>query len=117
VTAPDFSRGFLRVPTPVWEALVCRTPLTRRQLQLAAVVLRESWGWRARGGGVRLWTRPLTTGDFARATGLATDRIARDLTALERRGFLLRHGNCWQLVPTALSARERESEQEPERRS
>lgn len=127
MTAPDFSRGFLRVPHPVWEALVCRAPLTRRQLQLAAVVLRESWGWQTKGGGVRLWTRPLSTGDFARATGLATDRIARDLSALERRGLLLRHGRCWQLAPAALAvpareaareaARQQKAERAPEQRS
>ena len=58
-------------------------------MQLISVVLRESWGWGAKGGGVRLWTRPLSTRRFAEATGLSTDRIARDLRLLVEAGVLL----------------------------
>jgi hypothetical protein len=95
--APDYGHGYLRVPLSVWAALYCRGPLTRRQLQLVSVVLRESWGWQTRGGGVHLWTRPLTTGHFARATGLATDHLARDLQLLVARGVLREKNRCYQL--------------------
>lgn len=103
MSAPDYSRGYLRIPNGVWEALLCRAPLSRRQLQLACVVIRETWGWQAPGGGIRLWSRPLTTGDFAQATGLATDRIARDLAALERLGLLRQHDRRWQFLPEGLA--------------
>ncbi len=97
--APDFGRGFLRVPLSAWLSVFCRAPLTRRQLQLVSVVIRESWGWQRRGAGPYLWTRPLTTARFAEATGLATDRIGRDLRALVARGALRERDGCYQFVP------------------
>ena len=60
MNAPDYSRGYLRVPLDLWRALYCRAPLTRRQLQPVSVVIRESWGWQQPGGQVYRWTRPLT---------------------------------------------------------
>lgn len=103
MSAPDFGRGFLRVPNAVWEALLCRAPVTRRQLQLLSVVTRETWGWQEPGGGVRPWTRPLRTRDFALRTGLSPDRIGRDLEALSSLGVLRRHGDRWQFVPAGLA--------------
>jgi replication protein O len=96
--APDFGRGFLRVPLSVWADLYCRTPLARRQLQLVSVVLRESWGWQKPGGEVYRWTRPLTVGQFAQATGLSTDHLTRDLQALIARGVLRVEAGRYQLV-------------------
>ncbi|HTE20972.1 MAG TPA: replication protein [Armatimonadota bacterium] len=96
---PDYHRGYLRVPLALWAALYCRAPLTRRQLQLVSVVLRESWGWRQKDGGVRLWTRSLTPRQFSQATGLSTDHLTRDLNELIRRGVLQREGRRYQLVP------------------
>jgi hypothetical protein len=97
--APDYSRGFLRVPLSVWQALYCRAPLTRRQLQLVSVVLRESWGWQTKGGTVYRWTRPLTPRQFAQATGLSTDHLRRDLQILVARGVLRELAGRYQLVP------------------
>lgn len=98
MTTPDYSRGYLRVPLAVWEAVYCRAPLTRRQLQLVSVVLRETWGWQDRGGTVRLWTRPLSTRQFAQATGLSTSRLRRDLQALVDQGILLAQAGRYQFV-------------------
>lgn len=122
---PDYGRGFLRVPHAVWMEVYCQAPLTRRQLQIVSVVLRESWGWRAdsregrvtdvndgspgsiqkrkgssnaAGPGVRLWTRPLTPRAFARATGLSTDHLARDLRDLVSRGILREREGCYQFI-------------------
>ena len=97
--APEYGRGYLRVPLATWLAVFCQAPLTRRQLQLVAVVIRESWGWQRRGGGPYLWTRPLPSARFAEATGLSTDRIGRDLRALVARNVLRERGGCYQLVP------------------
>ena len=97
--APDYDRGYLRVPLSIWSALYCQTPLTRRQLQLCSVVLRESWGWRSRKGGVYLWTRPLSARQFQAATGLATDHLTRDLRDLIARGILRERERRYQLVP------------------
>jgi len=97
--APDYASGYLRVPLAVWLGVFCRAPLTRRQLQLVAAVLRESWGWQGRGGGVRTWTRPLSPRHFASLTGLSTDRIARDLRDLVRRGALEERERRYRLVP------------------
>jgi hypothetical protein len=97
MSAPDFTHGYLRVPLGVWLSLYCRAPLTRRQLQLVSVVLRESWGWRSPDTGVRLWTRPLTPSQFSRATGLSTDHLRRDLECLVSRGVFLRDGDRYQL--------------------
>jgi len=99
VTGPDFSRGYLRLPNALWEALFCRGPLTRRQLQIVAVVLRESWGWQQRDGQVRLWTRPLPTSRFAAATGLDRSNLARALARLVERGVLQRDGRRYRFVP------------------
>jgi hypothetical protein len=99
MNAPDYSRGYLRVPRVVWKDLYCRAPLTRRQLQLVSVVIRESWGWQTRGGQVYLWTRPLTVRQFAQATGLSTDHLSRDLRDLVARGVLIEKGGCYQFVP------------------
>lgn len=96
---PDFRHGYLRVPLAVWMTLFCRGLLTRRQLQLACVVLRESWGWRGPDGEVRAWTRRLTTRQFAAATGLSTDHLRRDLSLLVRSGVLREAEGCYQLVP------------------
>jgi hypothetical protein len=96
--APDFGRGFLRVPLSVWAALYCRAPLTRRQLQLVSVVIRESWGWQKPGGEVYRWTRPLTPCQFAALTGLSTDHLARDLKALVEQGVLREEGGRYELV-------------------
>lgn len=101
MTAPDFSQGFLRIPHRVWLDLYCRTPVTRRQLQLVSVVLRESWGWQATDGQVHLWTRPLSTRQFAGITGLAVDHLRTDLDHLVERGFLRRRGDRFQLVADA----------------
>lgn len=90
---PDFSHGYLRLPLSVWLAVFCRGPLTRRQLQLVAVVIRESWGWQTAHGQVHTWTRPLTTRQFSDATGLSNDHLRRDLNRLLQRGVLHeRHG-------------------------
>jgi len=97
--APDYGRGYLRVPLAVWLAVFCRAPLTRRQLQLVAVVIRESWGWQRGRGEPYLWTRPLAAARFAEATGLSTDRISRDLRELVDRGVLRESGRCYQFVP------------------
>jgi phage replication O-like protein O len=97
--APDFRRGFLRVPLTFWLEAYCRAPLTRRELQIVSAVLRESWGWSAKDGGVRLWTRPLATRSLARLTGLSTDRLRRDVESLVRRGVFLRRGDRYRLIP------------------
>jgi hypothetical protein len=105
--APDYRGGYLRVPLSLWLSAYCRTGLTRRELQLVSVVLRESWGWRSEDGKVRLWTRSMTPARFARATGLSTDRIGRDLDGLVERGVLLEREGRYQLVtyPQAWEAR------------
>jgi DNA-binding Lrp family transcriptional regulator len=97
--APDYRRGYLRVPLDLWRTLYCRAPLTRRQLQLVSVVIRESWGWQQRGGEVYRWTRPLTVRQLAEATGLSTDHLARDLRELVARGVLLEQERRYQVVP------------------
>jgi replication protein O len=96
--APDFGRGFLRIPLSVWADLYCLAPLTRRQLQLVSVVIRESWGWQKPGGEVYCWTRPLPAGQLARATGLSTDHLTRDLKGLVSRGVLREEEGRYQLV-------------------
>jgi len=99
ILAPDFTRGYLRIPLTVWRAVFCRAPLKRRQLQIVAMVIRESWGWHTRGGEVRTWTRPLTSGDFAEATDLTTDHISRDLRELLARGVLYHHNGRYAFNP------------------
>jgi len=96
---PDFSRGYLRLPLSVWLAVYCRGALTRRQLQLVSVVIRESWGWRAAEGAVHTWTRPLSTRQFAAATGLSIDHLHRDLRQLLDRGVLRGREGRYQFVP------------------
>jgi hypothetical protein len=96
--APDYSHGYLRLPLAVWLDLYCRAPLTRRQLQLVSVVIRESWGWRNPRGGVYLWTRPLTSGHFAALTGLSTDHLAGELRRLVSSGVLRERDRRYQLV-------------------
>ncbi|MFN3650387.1 MAG: replication protein [Armatimonadota bacterium] len=95
--APDFRHGYLRVPLSLWKLAYCRTPLTRRQLQLVSVVLRESWGWQEGRGSVRAWTRPLTSRQFAEATGLSTDHVARDLRRLVELGVLAEQDRRYRL--------------------
>jgi hypothetical protein len=97
--APDFRRGFLRVPLSIWIDLYCRAPLTRRQLQIVSVVIRESWGWQKPGGEVYRWTRPLTPRQFAALTGLSTDHLARDLKVLVAQGVLRERAGQYQLLP------------------
>lgn len=88
MTQPDYQHGYLRIPLALWLAVFCGGLLTRRQLQLVAVVIRQSWGWRLRSGEVQNWTRPLSSREFARATGLSTDHLQRDLDDLRARGVL-----------------------------
>jgi hypothetical protein len=97
--APDFSHGYLRVPLSVWSSVYCRSPFTRRQLQLLSVVIRESWGWRAPNGGVYLWTRPLTPRQFSTITGLSTDRLGWELRTLVHRSVLREQEGRYQFVP------------------
>lgn len=94
----DFRRGYLRVPLAVWLTVFCRPLLTRRQFQLVSVVIRESWGWQTRGGEPQLWTKPLTSRDFAQATGLSTDHLRRDLRRLIARGVLREQTGRYQFV-------------------
>lgn len=96
--APDYSHGYVRVPLSIWSALYCQAPLTRRQLQLVSIILRESWGWQTKDGRVYRWTRPLSPRQFSAATGLSTDHLARDLRALVDRGLLRQQGQRYQLV-------------------
>lgn len=96
MTAPDFSHGYLRIPLAVWLSVYCRTSLTRRQLQLVSLVLRESWGWRTRDGRVHTWTRPLSTRQFAEGTGLPLDHLLREIDRLVARGILRRQGERYQ---------------------
>ena len=96
--APDYRRGYLRVPLALWAQLYCRAPLTRRQLQLVSVVIRESWGWQRRGQ-IQLWTRPLPPRQLAQLTGLSTDHLTRDLKALVAQGVLREQDQRYQLVP------------------
>lgn len=96
--SPDYSHGYLRVPLSVWLAVFCRGSLTRRQLQLAAVVIRESWGWQTGSGQVHTWTRPLSTRQFADATGLSSDHLRRDLHRLIGRGVLNERQGRYQFV-------------------
>ena len=49
---PDYSRGYLRVPLDTWLAVYCQAALSRRQLQLLSFVIRETWGWRDKTGGI-----------------------------------------------------------------
>jgi hypothetical protein len=95
VTAPDFRRGFLRIPLGVWLEVYCRAPLTRRHLQLVSVVIRETWGWQRPGGAVYTWSRTLFPRHFAQATGLSTDHIRRDLRDLLARGVLEEQHGCY----------------------
>lgn len=95
---PNFSRGYLRLPLMVWGTVYCRGPLTRRQLQLVSLVIRESWGWQRPGGQVHLWTRPLSPRQFAQATGLSTDHLRRDLNRLLERGVLRERQQRYQFV-------------------
>lgn len=95
---PDFRRGYLRVPLAVWLTVFCRAPLTRRQLQIVSVVIRESWGWQSRSGEVRVWTRRLASRQLAEATGLSTDHLARDLRLLLDRGVLREQEGRYQFV-------------------
>lgn len=97
--APDFTHGYLRVPLAVWSTVYCRTPFTRRQLQLISVVIRESWGWRAPDGSVYLWTRRLTPRQFAEITGLSTDRLSFELRKLIHLGVLREQDGRYQFVP------------------
>lgn len=97
--APDYAHGYLRVPLAVWSSVYCRSPFTRRQLQLLSVVIRESWGWRAPGGGVYLWTRRLTPRQFHDITGLSTDRLGWELRTLVHRGVLREQEGRYQFVP------------------
>jgi len=97
--APDFSHGYLRVPLSVWSSVYCRSPFTRRQLQLLSVVIRESWGWRAPDGGVYLWTRHLAPRQFSTITGLSTDRLGWELRSLVHRGVLREQDGRYQFVP------------------
>ena len=97
--APDYRGGYLRVPLSLWLLVYCQAPLTRREIQLVSVVLRESWGWRSKDGRAKLWTRPLKPGKFAALTGLSTDRIGKDLAGLVERGVLLEQDGSYQLVP------------------
>ena len=95
---PDFSRGFLRIPLAVWLSVYCRGALTRRQLQLVSVVIRESWGWRSGDGSVHTWTRPLSSRQLAEATGLAIDHLRRDLQVLIDRGVLRERAGRYQFT-------------------
>lgn len=95
---PDFSHGYLRIPLGVWLAVFCRAPFTRRQLQLLAFVLRESWGWQTPDGQVHLWTRHLAVRHFARGTGLSTDHLKRDLDLLISRGVLRQSRRRFQFI-------------------
>jgi phage replication O-like protein O len=97
--APDFRRGFLRVPLAFWLEAFCRSPLTRRELQVVSAVIRESWGWNGKDGSPRLWTRPLSTRRIAELTSLSTDRLKQDVEGLVGRGVLLRRGDRYQVVP------------------
>lgn len=97
--APDFSHGFVRIPLGVWLSVFCKAPLTRRQLQLVAVVIRESWGWSDKGGGVRLFTRPMSPKKFAELSDLSTDRLSRDLKELLTRGVLQEQDGRYHFVP------------------
>jgi phage replication O-like protein O len=99
MNAPDYDHGYLRVPLAVWREVYCQAPLTRRELQLVSVVIRESWGWQKRGGQVNLWTRPFTPSQLARLTNLSTDHLSRDLRSLVRRGVLRERERCYQFVP------------------
>jgi hypothetical protein len=95
---PDYSRGYLRLPLNVWLSVFCRGMLTRRQIQLVSVVIRESWGWRSTDGSVHTWTRPLTTRQFAEATGLSVDHLRRDLQVLLDRGILRERAGRYQFI-------------------
>jgi hypothetical protein len=97
-SAPDYAHGYLRVPLAIWAALYCQAPVTRRQLQLVSVILRESWGWQTKDGQVYRWTRSLTSRQLSAATGLATDHLTQDLQRLVDGGLLRQQGQCYQLV-------------------
>lgn len=96
MSVPDFSRGFLRVPTSIWMDVFCRAPLSRRQLQIVSLIIRESWGWQTRDGRPYLWTRPLPARQIATATGLSSDHIARDVKELVGRNVLVQQDRCFQ---------------------
>lgn len=99
--SPDYSRGYLRVPLDVWLGTFCRGTLTRRQLQLVAVVLRESWGWHDREGRPYTWTRPLSSAAFSRLTGIAPDHARREVRGLLSRGVLAEAAGRYRFVLAA----------------
>jgi len=101
MSGPDYSRGYLRVPLDVWLGTFCRGALTRRQLQLVAAVLRESWGWHDRAGRPFAWTRPLDAAALSRLTGISPDHARRELRALLSRGVLVESGGRYRFVPEA----------------
>lgn len=99
MNAPDFSHGYLRIPHAVWREVFCQAALTRRELQLVAVVIRESWGWQGPRRDVYLWSRVLTMHQFSRATGIAPAHVTTLLKRLVARGVLLQRGRSFQFVP------------------
>jgi len=103
MTGPDYSRGYLRVPMGVWLSTFCRGALTRRQLQLVAAVLRESWGWHDRAGRPFAWTRPLDAAAFSRLTGISPDHARRELRVLVSRGVLAEGAGRYRFVTEAES--------------
>lgn len=112
MSAPDYSRGYLRVPLGVWLSTFCRGTLTRRQRQIVAFVIRESWGWHDRAGRPFAWTRPLRPAAFADATGIAPEHVRRELRALVARGVLAESSGRYTFEPErdlrqAVSARPR----------
>lgn len=97
---PDYQHGYLRLPLGLWLGVVCRGLLTRRQLQLVAVVIRESWGWQTRAGQVQVWTRALTHEQFGAVTGLAREHVSRELKTLLAWGVLRQSGRRYQFEPS-----------------
>jgi len=63
-----------------------------------AVIIRESWGWQTADKQVHLWTRPLPTRQFARATGLTSDHLRCDIDKLIARSVLMRDGERYCFV-------------------
>jgi hypothetical protein len=101
VSGPDYSRGYLRVPLGVWLSTFCRGECSRRQLQLVAAVMRESWGWHDKEGRPYAWTRPLDAAAFSRLTGISPDHARRELRALVSRGVLAESGGRYRFVPSS----------------
>jgi len=99
-------KKYTRIKHEVLENIFTRGLLSKREMQIALLIIRESWGWDS---GKSNWTKRLLSNNYlSEKTGLAKETISREIKRMIEQGKILisengnysfnEHLESWKLI-------------------